>query len=352
MVANRATQLVPSEPALTPMAFARAMVLAYERRDMDPAGALKKARITPAQLRRPESRMTAWQMETLSEAAMRELDDEALGCLERRLPWGSYGMLARASLGAPDLGRALKRWCRHHGLIAQAITLSLTEQAGVATLAIAENHDLGPLREFGLLSVLRNIYGLACWFIDSRLPLQETAFPVPAPAHAAVYPLLFPGGPVRFGDAPARIRFDADYLRLPLKRDESAMNQMLQRALPLTVRQYRRDRLLVQRVRQTLRLQPEATHNAESLATLLHVSARTLHRQLREEGATLQGLKDEVRRQIATDALLRTRKPLKQVARAAGFHHEKSFIRAFRGWTGTTPQAFRDSGGTPSAHGG
>ena len=28
---------------------------------------------------------------------MQELDDEALGWFNRRLPWGSYGMLARAS---------------------------------------------------------------------------------------------------------------------------------------------------------------------------------------------------------------------------------------------------------------
>ena len=40
------------------------------------------------------------------------------------------------------------------------------------------------------------------------------------------------------------IRFDARYLALPLVRDEAALRQMLQRALPLTVRQYRRDRLL------------------------------------------------------------------------------------------------------------
>ena len=327
------------------MAFARAMVSAYERRGMDPADALRKARITPSQLRQPDARMTAGQMEALSEAAMRELDDEALGCLERRLPWGTYGMLARASLGSPDLGRALKRWCRHHGLIAEGVVLAVGETGGVATLSLAENRDMGPLREFGLLSILRNVYGLACWLIDSRLPLAEAAFPVPAPPHADVYPLLFPGAPVRFGaDGPARLRFDADYLRLPLRRDEAALNQMLQRALPLTVRQYRRDRLLVQRVRQALRLHPEAAHNAESLAAQLNVSARTLHRQLREEGATLQRLKDEVRERIAREALLRTDRPLKQVAAAAGFANEKSFIRAFRGWTGMGPGEFRAAG--------
>ena len=71
------------------------------------------------------------------------------------------------------------------------------------------------------------------------------------------------------------------------------------------------------------------------------MSPRTLHRQLREEGATLQQLKDSVRRDRATELLLRTRRPIKQVAEAAGFQNEKSFIRAFKGWSGQTPAEFR-----------
>jgi AraC-like DNA-binding protein len=66
-----------------------------------------------------------------------------------------------------------------------------------------------------------------------------------------------------------------------------------------------------------------------------------LHRQLKEEGATLQTLKDEVRRERATELLLRTNRPVKQVAEAAGFLNEKSFIRAFKGWTGLAPGEFR-----------
>src|SRR3990167_346259 len=64
---------------------------------------------------------------------MRELDDEALGWFARPLPWGSYGMLARASLSAPTLGAALKRWCRHHGLLTPDVTLAVTTSGDVAS---------------------------------------------------------------------------------------------------------------------------------------------------------------------------------------------------------------------------
>ena len=330
-------------PAMTPIAFVQAIVLAYERRGMRPAEALAQAQIAPAALLDPASRITAWQMERISDAAMQELDDEALGWFSRRLPWGSYGMLARASLSAPSLGVALKRWCRHHGLIADDIALKLSVTGDTAMLAITEQRDLGALREFCLVSVLRNILGVASWLIDSRIPLLGAQFPFPAPAHHEAYAVLF-SGPTAFDTAPAGIRFDARYLALPLRRDERALQQMLQRALPLTVLPYRRDRLLVQRVRQALAAHPAQSHNAEALAVRLNVSPRTLHRQLKEEGATLQALKDEVRRARALELLLRTQRPIKQVAEAAGFQNEKSFMRAFRGWTGQSPAEFRRAG--------
>ncbi len=334
------------------MAFARVIVDAYAIFGRSPIAALNLAQITPAQLQQREARITARQLEVLSGTAMQELDDEALGAFSRRLPWGSYGMLGRASLSAPDLGVALKRWCRHHGLLTDDIALKLVITGDSATIMIHERADLARhgqgAREFCLVHVLRNIHGLACWYIDSRIALQGARFPFAAPPHADAYALMFPG-PLRFGapHAPsvgsgqAEISFDARYLALPLRRDEKALQQMLQRALPLTVLQYRRDRLLVQQVRQALSAQPAQAHNAEGLAALLNISARTLHRQLKEEGATLQQLKDEVRFESAKDLLYRSGKPVKQVAAAVGFLNEKSFTRAFRAWSGTSPGEFR-----------
>jgi AraC-like DNA-binding protein len=292
-------------------------------------------------------------MEELSAAAMRELDDESLGAFARRLPWGSHGLLARASLTAPDLGTALKRWCRHHGLLADDLRLALELQGGQAAITLREARPLPPAqRELCIAYVLRNVHGLACWWIDSRIPLQATRLPFAAPPHADAYGHMFPGGPVLFepGGPGAALLFDAGYLALPLRRDERALTQLLrQRPLSITVRPYRRDRLLAPQVRQLLATRAGDTRSAPALAALLHVSARTLHRQLHEEGTSLQRLKDEVRAERARELLLRSGRPLKQVAAAVGFRNPKSFARAFRGWTGQAPGAFRQAaaGGAP-----
>lgn len=323
--------------AATPMAFIRAMVLAFDKYGADPRDALARARITPRQLQRPEARITADQMEVFSESAMRQLDDEALGWFSRRLPWGSYGMLCRASLGAPDLGVALKRWCRHHRLLVDDVRLGLQVSSQRAELTIEECRGIDPrMREFCLLTLLRYVLGYACWATDSAIPLLEASFAHAPPPHHAAYAFMF-AGPVRF-DAPAtRISFEPRYLRLPIRRDEAALRAMLRRALPLTVLQYRRDRLLVQRVRELL----PAHQTADTLACALNMSVRTLHRQLKDEGTSLQSLKDQVRRDMAVDLLTRTRRSIKQITVAVGFRNEKSFTRAFGQWTGDTPTEYR-----------
>lgn len=333
--------------AETPIAFIASIVDAYTHRGMSPSIALKRAQIAPSLLQKKNARVTALQMEWMSEAAMRELDDEALGWFGRRLPWGSYGMLVRASLTAPNLKVAMQRWCRHHELLTDSIGLRLQVEGNLAWLELHERpqtHDLGNAREFCVVSTLRNALGVASWLTDSRIALRQTQLHFAPPAHASSYRVLFEGEVQFMPHAThpiSRIGFDSGYLQLPVRRDEQALQHMLERALPLTVRPYRRDRLLVEQVRHCLRTQAAQLRTADDIAHALNLSTRTLHRQLLEEGASLQALKDQIRQQLARDLLLRTHRSLQQIAQDIGFQNEKSFIRAFKGWTGSSPESFR-----------
>lgn len=331
-----------AHPAHTPTAFVRCVVQAYAQRGLSADAALQAAQIAPSLLHDGAARITALQMELLCEHAMRELDDEGLGWFSRRLPWGSYGLLARASISSPTLGLAVARWCRHHGLLTEDIALSLQRDGPLATLRLELRCDLGALQEFCVVSVLRNLHGFASWLVDARLPLRCASFAFAAPQHRAVYALLF-DSPVRFGAATASLEFDAQWLQLPVLRDEAALNTMLQRALPIQVRPYQPAQPLLQRVRQALAAHPQCAHTAASLAQSLHMAPRSLHRQLQQHDSSLQQLKDDVRRHRALHLLQRTDQSIQRVAQACGFASEKSFIRAFRSWTGQAPGAYRQA---------
>lgn len=330
----------------TPNAFVRAIVQAYAKYGRDPAAALAHAQIAPAQWQLAHGHITALQMERLSAFAMQELDDEALGWFSQRMRWGSYGMLLRASLSAPTLDVALRRWCRHHSLVAQDVSLGW-ERAGTEVSITLRVDGLEPVfQAFCLISVLRNLHGVACWLVDSQIRLLRVSFPFEAPDYADAMQLMFPGAVLEFGAATACLQMDAAYLSMPVRRTENDLNEMLRRALYIMVKPYRRDRLMLRRVRQLLRTQivsqsGHTAYTAQTLAQELHISVRSLHRFLQEEGTTLQAIKNEVRRERAVELLVRSRHPVKQIAGMAGFENVKSFARAFLRWTGKTPQQFR-----------
>ncbi len=77
------------------------------------------------------------------------------------------------------------------------------------------------------------------------------------------------------------------------------------------------------------------------MAHALHHSVRTLCRRLSAEGTTFQAIKDEVRRDIAIRRLTRSEDPIAAIAFDVGFDNPTAFHRAFRHWTGSTPNAYR-----------
>lgn len=341
---------------MTPIAFVHAIVLGYAKYGMDPEPALRASHITPEQLNDPKAKITAGQMELLSAYAMQELDDEALGWFARKLPWGSYGMLCRASLTSANLGIALQRWCRHHRLLTDEVILNLETKGAWVTLSVTLNESLhaslGEMKELCLITCLRYALGYSSWLVDSAIALQGSGFPYPVPAHADAYALMFPG-PIEFGNKlgskpgagpesrSAWVSFDKGYLDLPVRRDEPSLQNMLKRALLLTVLQYRRDRLLVQKVQQILKRHCQDNLGVDKIAQLLNVSTRTLQRRLKEEKASLNQLKEEARKDKACELLHKSGKSIKQIAAAVGYQNEKSFTRAFREWTQHSPTDFR-----------
>jgi len=70
----------------------------------------------------------------------------------------------------------------------------------------------------------------------------------------------------------------------------------------------------------------------------LHVSERTMHRRLAEEGTSFRAVLEDVRRRRAQALLERRDMATKEVASQLGFASTRSFYRAFRRWTGSSPR--------------
>lgn len=79
----------------------------------------------------------------------------------------------------------------------------------------------------------------------------------------------------------------------------------------------------------------------DDVASRLSMSSRTLQRRLRDEGTSFQEILNQLRREMAHHYLLNSDYSTRQIAFLLGYEEKGSFFRAFRAWTGQTPEAVR-----------
>jgi AraC-like DNA-binding protein len=75
----------------------------------------------------------------------------------------------------------------------------------------------------------------------------------------------------------------------------------------------------------------------------LAISTRTLQRQLQFEGTTYQTVLADTRESLARHYLTHSTMTIAEIAYLLGYDDTNSFYRAFRAWTGTTPETVRNS---------
>ena len=79
----------------------------------------------------------------------------------------------------------------------------------------------------------------------------------------------------------------------------------------------------------------------EQVARSLNMSTRTLQRRLAENINSYAEIRDQIRFQLAAEALKSKRKSIEEIGDKLGFSDRHSFSRAFKRWSGLTPSTFR-----------
>jgi AraC-like DNA-binding protein len=183
----------------------------------------------------------------------------------------------------------------------------------------------------------------------ARAGARFGGFPFARPAHADDYALVYTERSAFIGGRVLTARFNATLLELPIRRDEAALASFLDGAPGRISMLYRRDRATVTRVRDLIRDALPASLSQDDVASQLHMSPRTLHRRLDEEGSSFRIIKEALRRDLALSRLTKTGHSIARVAADLGYADTSAFYRAFTGWTGMSPERYRRqlAGGPP-----
>lgn len=173
------------------------------------------------------------------------------------------------------------------------------------------------------------------------IPPLEVCFVNPAPADITPYREFF-GCPVHF-DAPATVvALCPEAMQQPLRQPDPALRDILDgQAETLLAKLPERDDFQQSLQRQLIGLLREGEPDLDRVAGQLQCSPRTLQRRLRERGLGFQQLLDQTRHSLALDYLHDPRLQLAEIALLLGYSEQSAFNRAFRRWSGQTPQQAR-----------
>lgn len=304
------------------------------------AGYIMQAGISPSLIEHESAQIPLEQFAALYRELAVAVDDETLALFSRPLRNGTLKFLCLTMLDADTLGTALHRFSGFMRLVLDDLCFVVSRQDGIARIVLAEQRVLGAGRVAALELMLMLVQGVASWMIGRRIPFVRIDLSYPAPTYAREYLHLYPG-PSRFEQPVTALELDAAYLEQPIRRDKAALNEFLRQAPQGWFYVWPDDRPNTYRVREHLIAGQNIGHGFSDVAHALHVSGRSLARQLKSEGTHFQAVKDMLRCDLAIAQLSKTSEPVASIGMHLGFDDPTAFNRAFKKWTGSAPGAYR-----------
>ena len=251
----------------------------------------------------------------------------------------AVGFLAMAS---QTLGEAVRRIIRHHPMMTEGELFALEE---VGDRALVRYVPWGPSRPAH--GQVAEMYAADFFVLAPRMTgaaVEALTIELQHQPHGPPDEYLRRFGRVpSFGGATNAWSFDRRVLDRPMPQADPGLVRFFDRYLHQ--RQHRAPAAnglpLRERVRRLLcEALPEGPVSLEAVAARLPMSARTLQRRLAVEGTSHAEVLDQLRRERAT-VYLSMDLPIAEVSYLLGYAEPAVFHRAFKRWTGTTPQAFR-----------
>jgi AraC-like DNA-binding protein len=272
------------------------------------------------------------------------LNDEGLGLTKRPIAVGTMALLAKCASYAQTCREVLELMLEILRVATGSVPGRLLLEDNNASIVFPSDGSVLQDEPLGVQMLWVIMGGIASWLVGRRIILNQINFSCASPPSPVDYREVL-RAPAIFSAPESRVCFDASYLALPVIRDRSDLPAFAA-ALPegLLVRHWQ-DLTCSAAVRNLLvRRSPSMWPDFDELSESLSLSSSTLRRRLRREGASFRVIKNEIRRNLAVEALLKSGKSVEDIAADLGFTEPSAFYRTFRQWMSETPAKFRTSG--------
>jgi AraC-like DNA-binding protein len=192
-----------------------------------------------------------------------------------------------------------------------------------------------------LLATSELVFWVALARIATRHHIRPVNVTVPASPRDPASLDGFFGARVRTGDTHT-VTFSAADAARPFLTENEPMWRFFAPELRRRLADLQAEATVADRVRAALHeTLPAGDSSITAVTKRLAVSSRTLQRKLREEGTTYQAVLASTREDLARHYLRLGNLRTGEIAYLLGYDDTNSFYRAFRIWTGTTPESLR-----------
>jgi AraC-like DNA-binding protein len=319
----------------------RPVLMYTSARGYDVNALLRAQGVDPILLHDPDARLPHTVAIRLWQAAAELTNDKDLGLhVAEAIQPGQFGALDYTVRTSANVEAAFTRLCRYHRLLHDAALVELEIGRDSAILSHRVPLPGGvprPVSEFILAAWLltaRQVTGEAC------TPVR-VCFPHAAPVDITEHHRLF-GCPLKFGHSRSELVFTRRTLELPLLKADPLLQSIVEAQVLILLAKLPKAEPTADTVRRFLAEElSNGQPKLEQLASQLHMSARTLHRRLEQEGTNFRRVLTEVRHELAVRHLIERRLAIGEIAYLLGFSEASAFHRAFRHWTGHAPHAYR-----------
>jgi len=306
---------------------------------IEPQNVLRRARLPVDLLSQPAVRVTIPEYFRLVEALGVEgsAPDFAIRVATATSPEAFHPLLF-ATLCSPNLATAVRRMAQYKRLVLP-MEFSVDEtDAGLEISWAWTDPTLEPPPVLVGMELVSKVHMARLGTREQLRPVRVCS-PVPLDVRTpfAEY----------FGVTPdvgprASLTFTTEDAQRPFMTSSDAMWQIFEPALRRELSKLDVLMPLSDRVRTVLfESLPSGESDLEAVARKLGMSGRTLQRRLREDGVVYREILDRTRQQLAEHYLGQTMLSYGEIAFLVGFDETSSFFRAFRQWTGSTPEAAR-----------
>lgn len=245
---------------------------------------------------------------------------------------------AIAFLSSSNLNVALKRTA-HYKPVTAPVRMNVEQNNRQTILTFAG------LRPNDSLPKLFVAFELVFWVGLARMATREQITPEMVYGSVDLLKLdsyeAFLGTPIRHEEV-NRLVFSAVDAQKPFLTVNHAMWTILEPAFNKRMEGLSQGASFRDRVRACLlEMIASGQYSLHYVASKLAISNRTLQRRLGEEGTTFQKVLDELREELARHYLSATDYTSAEISLLLGYEEPNSFFRAFRTWTGQTPEIVR-----------